>query len=43
MNPTGIEQPYNPVFQPGHHEKLSDLDAGDWVLSGDASTVNETG
>ena len=37
MNPSGIEQPYNPVFQPGHHENLSDLDAGDWDLFGDAS------
>ena len=25
--PTGIEQPYNPFFQPGHHENLSDLDS----------------
>jgi len=37
MYPTGIEQPFNPVFQPGHHENLSDLDAGDWVPSSDAT------
>jgi hypothetical protein len=37
MNPTGIEQPCNPVFQPGHHENSSDLDAGDWAPSDNAS------
>ena len=37
MYPTGIEQPCNPVFQRGHHENLSDLDAGDWVPSSDAT------
>ena len=35
MKPTGIEQPCNRVFQLGRNENLSDLDAGDPVLSGD--------
>jgi len=40
MYPTGIEQPFNPFFQPGHHENLSDLDAGDWVPSSDATSIS---